>query len=101
MVRALRLSDGEDLWSHTMEGRVTASPVISAGMVFLASEAGELRALDVRSGAVRWSHREAQGVQATPLAADGTLYVAFMNGTLRAYRNAPLGPPPSAPSGLI
>lgn len=88
-VRALRLSDGEDLWSHRMEGRVTASPVISAGMVFLASEAGELRALDVRSGAVRWSHREAQGVQATPLAADGTLYVAFMNGTLRAYRDVP------------
>ncbi|WP_291431333.1 serine/threonine-protein kinase [Deinococcus sp.] len=99
MVRALRLSDGEDLWSHTMEGRVTASPVISAGMVFLASEAGELRALEVRSGAVHWSHRESQGVQATPLAADGTLYVAFMNGTLRAYRNAPLGPP-RAPSGL-
>jgi outer membrane protein assembly factor BamB len=85
-VRALRLSDGEDVWAHTLEGRVTASPVISAGLVFLASELGELVALDVRTGEVRWSHRESTGVQATPLAADGTLYVAFMNGTLRAYR---------------
>jgi outer membrane protein assembly factor BamB len=85
-VRALRLADGEDVWAHTLEGRVTASPVISAGLVFLASELGELVALDVRTGEVRWSHREKTGVQATPLAADGTLYVAFMNGTLRAYR---------------
>lgn len=101
VVRALRLSDGEDLWSHAMEGRVTASPVISAGMVFLASEAGELRALDVRSGAVRWSHREAQGVQATPLAADGTLYVAFMNGTLRAYRDVPPARHEVGPAGPV
>lgn len=89
-VRALRLTDGEDLWSHTLEGRVTASPVISAGMVFLASEVGELIALDARTGAVRWVQRERTGVQATPLAADGTLYVAFMDGILRAYRNKPL-----------
>ncbi|MBB5232674.1 serine/threonine-protein kinase [Deinococcus budaensis] len=85
-VRALRLADGEDVWAHTLEGRVTASPVLSGGLVFLASEAGELAALDVRSGAVRWHRREREGVQATPLAAAGTLYVAFMNGTLRAYR---------------
>ncbi|MFC4637589.1 PQQ-binding-like beta-propeller repeat protein [Deinococcus hohokamensis] len=94
-VRALRLSDGEDLWAHTMRGRVTASPVISAGLVFLASEEGELSALDVRSGEVRWAHQEAHGVQATPLVADGTLYVAFMNGTLRAYRDGG----PTASSG--
>lgn len=86
-VRALRLDNGEDLWAHTLEGRVTASPVISAGLVFLASEAGELVALDLQTGAVRWTRRENQGVQATPLAADGTLYVAFMNGTLRAYKD--------------
>jgi len=86
-VRALRLADGEDVWAHTLEGRVTASPVLSAGLVFLASEAGELVALDARSGAVRWHKREREGVQATPLAAAGTLYVAFMNGTLRAYRD--------------
>ncbi|THF84876.1 serine/threonine protein kinase [Deinococcus sp. KSM4-11] len=92
-VRALRLSDGEDVWSHTLEGRVTASPVISAGLVFLASEAGELVALDIRTGAPRWLQRERTGVQATPLAADGTLYVAFMNGTLRAYRSPALDPP--------
>lgn len=86
-VRALRLHDGEDVWAYALEGRVTASPVISAGMVFLASEAGELAALDVRTGAVRWMQREKSGVQATPLAADGTLYVAFMDGILRAYRS--------------
>lgn len=86
-VRALRLDNGEDQWVHTLEGRVTASPVISAGMVFLASELGELIALDLQTGEVRWTRREANGVQATPLAADGTLYVAFMNGTLRAYRD--------------
>lgn len=65
-VRALGLKDGEDLWTHRMQGRVTASPVISAGLVFLASEDGELCALDVRSGAVRWTHQESTGVQATP-----------------------------------
>lgn len=86
-VHALRLDTGDDLWSHTLAGRVTASPVISAGLVFLASEAGELIALDLKTGAVRWTRREDNGVQATPLAADGTLYVAFMNGTLRAYRD--------------
>ncbi|PJI36929.1 hypothetical protein CTI14_70665, partial [Methylobacterium radiotolerans] len=37
-----------------MQGRVTASPVISAGLVFLASEDGELVALDAHTGAPRW-----------------------------------------------
>ncbi|WP_221090813.1 serine/threonine-protein kinase [Deinococcus aquaedulcis] len=85
-VRALRLTDGEDLWTHRLGGRVTASPVISAELVFLASEEGQLCALDLRTGQPRWTHREVAGVQATPLAADSSLYVAFMNGVLRAYR---------------
>ena len=87
LVRALRLTDGEDVWEHRLTGRVTASPVVSSGLVFLTSEEGELVALDLPTGATRWIHRETHGVQATPLAADGTLYVAFMNGTLRAYRD--------------
>ena len=99
-VRALRLTDGEDLWSRALEGRVTASPVFSAGLVFLASEAGELLALDLATGEVRWSGRERCGVQATPLAANGSLYVAFMDGTLRAYRPAPHEPAPAPPPHL-
>ncbi|WP_291424874.1 serine/threonine-protein kinase [Deinococcus sp.] len=85
-VRALYLDTGEDAWVHALEGRVTASPVISAGLVYLASEAGELAALDLQTGELRWTRRENNGVQATPLAAAGSLHVAFMNGTLRTYR---------------
>lgn len=96
-VRALRLPDGEDLWAHSLEGRVTASPVISGGLVYLASELGELAALDLATGAVRWTRRERTGVQATPLAAGGALYVAFMDGTLRAYRDATPGWTAGAP----
>jgi outer membrane protein assembly factor BamB len=73
------------LWSRTLEGRVTASPVYADGTLYVASEAGEVMACSARTGEPLWSVREAEGVQATPLVQDGALYVAFMNGLLRAY----------------
>ena len=86
-VRAVTLRGGDDLWERQLGGRVTASPVISGGQVYLATEAGELCALSLATGALVWQTREAVGIQATPLVSAGTLYVAFMDGTLKAYRN--------------
>lgn len=86
-IRALSLLTGDDLWHQQLKGRITASPVISAGLVFVASEEGEMTAIEISSGKQRWAAKEKHGVQATPLLAAGTLYVAFMDGTLRAYRN--------------
>ena len=83
----MTLRGGDDLWERQLSGRVTASPVISGGQVYLATEAGELCALSLANGAVLWQTREAVGIQATPLISAGTLYVAFMDGTLKAYRS--------------
>ncbi len=86
-VRALSLRGGDDLWERQLGGRITASPVIAGGQVYLATEDGELCVLSLKSGRVIWETRVPVGIQATPLVSGGALYVAFMDGTLKAYRS--------------
>ena len=84
-VRALRLENGDDLWSVSTKGRITASPIISRGMVYVATEAGELLALRLEDGMQIWAQELESGVQATPLIMGGALFVPTLDGWLRCY----------------
>jgi outer membrane protein assembly factor BamB len=55
-VFGVRSSDGEVLWSHAIQGRVTARPCILSGgeLVVIGTEAGHVYGLDCRSGEVAW-----------------------------------------------
>jgi eukaryotic-like serine/threonine-protein kinase len=86
VLRALQLDTGDDLWTLQLMGRITASPIISRRVVYVASEAGEILALRLEDGAVLWRESVDCSVQGTPLIMNGALYVPLLDGRVRCYR---------------
>jgi outer membrane protein assembly factor BamB len=73
-IRALRASDGTQLWSHTPWNFADAPPIASNGRVY-AAIAGTMRCYDGATGAVLWSRSDPNGQKgAAALDASG-LYV--------------------------
>ncbi len=86
VVRAVQLETGDDIWEIKTKGRITASPIISRGMVYICSEAGEILALRLEDGKIMWSEQLNSSIQATPLIINGALFVAMLNGMVRCYQ---------------
>jgi eukaryotic-like serine/threonine-protein kinase len=85
-LRALATASGDDRWALHLEGHITASPIVSRGVVYVVSELGELVAADALSGRTLWREWLDAGVQGTPLIMNAALYVPLMDGRVRCYR---------------
>lgn len=66
-----------------------ASPVVTPGLVWMASPDGVLRALDADSGDEWWSYDLGVPVIANPVPAGAALIVASYDGTVRAFESVP------------
>ncbi len=87
-VRCLTLQSGDDVWAHPLTARVTATPIIAGGVLYLTTEAGDLLALDARSGELLFEENVALSpIQTSPLALGSTVVVAALDGTIKAYRS--------------
>ena len=53
-VQALRLNDGDFLWSYRIEGRPVQSPVIVDEVVYVSITEGSIYALQARDGTLLW-----------------------------------------------
>ncbi|HZJ10980.1 MAG TPA: serine/threonine-protein kinase [Trueperaceae bacterium] len=85
-LHALAQRSGDDIWSRALPAPVTATPVVAAGALYVATEAGDLIVLDARSGKVLFSEKVANSaIQASVLPFDNGVYVAALDGTLVAY----------------
>jgi eukaryotic-like serine/threonine-protein kinase len=85
VVRCLSLESGDELWARQTKGKLTSSPIISRGVVYVICEAGELLGLRLEDGVVLWSVPLDTAVQATPLLLDGGLFVATLEGEIHSY----------------
>jgi outer membrane protein assembly factor BamB len=74
---ALRASNGQLLWSTTLENAPT-TPAVSHGMVYTGTFGGEgrLYALDAATGAIRWRAHIGNYVNDGPTVADGRVYIS-------------------------
>src|SRR5690606_2987492 len=85
-LHAISQRSGDDVWSRPLPAPVTATPVVAAGALYVATEAGDLIVLDARSGRVLHSEKVANNaIQASVLPVDGGIYVAALDGTLAAF----------------
>jgi len=74
-VYALDTDDGTIQWEYDAgEVRITASPALADGTVFVAADDGVLRALSVVDGTVEWTHTVGSEGNETPVVHDGTVY---------------------------
>lgn len=87
---AIDSRDGSILWNFNTSGQnaeggeIAADPVISGGVVYVASSAGNVFALDLHTGRARYTYRaEYGGIGANMLISEGVLY--FGNTIIYAY----------------
>jgi outer membrane protein assembly factor BamB len=82
-VRALRLSDGRELWSRT-GGDVTAPLAMNRAELYAGSLDGRVTKLSAHDGSVLWRTRVSGGVRAAPLPAGGLVIVATVSDSMFA-----------------
>jgi eukaryotic-like serine/threonine-protein kinase len=85
VVRCLSLETGDELWAVQTSGRLTSSPIVSRGVVYVASETGELLGLRLEDGVPLWTLQLGAALQATPLLLGGGLFVATLEGEVQGY----------------
>ena len=62
-----------------------ASPVVSGGLIFIATSYGVLACYDAASGEKYWEEEAQQGFSASPLVADGKLYAMDTGGIMHIF----------------
>ncbi len=76
-------------WTYEFGDGVESSAAIVDGVVYAASQSGELVALDLADGAVRWKYREAESIgESSPAVADGVVYIGDLAGVVHAVEAA-------------
>lgn len=92
-VHALRIEDGEPVWTFDGAGPVIRSVGVAEGRVYFASLDGRVYALDAGTGALLWrfpelddlnAYRLTRGFSSAPCLANGAVYVGSRRGTLYA-----------------
>jgi len=63
-----------------------ASPVVSRGLLFIATSYGVLVCYDANSGEKYWEEEFNHGFYSSPMVADGKLYAMDMGGNMHIYR---------------
>ncbi len=83
-VHALEAQNGAEIWTYSLPSPLSTAPVVSEGVFFAATEAGEVIALDALTGAPLWTvQAEGMGLQGLAVV-DGVLYLEADSGHLVA-----------------
>jgi outer membrane protein assembly factor BamB len=79
IVDALNASTGALLWTFATGGTVRSSPTVASGVVYIASNDGELFALNASTGARLWTFTSGDVIGSSPAVANGIVYVGSTN----------------------
>ena len=71
-------------WSYCTGAPVLSSPIVSAGVVYIASTNGTLAVLAARSGQLLWQFRAGGSLYSSPAIQNGTVYIGALNGFVYA-----------------
>lgn len=71
-------------WTYCTGGSIFSSPVVSDGVVYIASTDTTLTALDIRSARVLWQMQGDSAFFSSPALQDGVLYAGTLDGALYA-----------------
>ena len=74
------------VWENDEYLPEVASPVVSAGLLYIATSYGVLACYDAATGDKYWEEEAIQGFYASPMVADGKLYAIDMGGNMHIYR---------------
>lgn len=83
-LRALRASDGGDLWTRWAGSLTQSSPCVAGGLIYFCA-GSQIRALECANGDDVWNLQLASAFS-SPILIQGTLYVVAMDGVAFALR---------------
>ena len=87
VVHAVHLQTGDTIWKFDAGAPVTVSPSVSAGVLYVATEQGDLIVLDARTGNELQRERAANApIQVSPLPVGELIITAATDGTITAFR---------------
>ncbi len=73
------------VWENDEYLPEVASPVVSGGLLFIATSYGVLVCYDAATGEKYWEQEARQGFYASPMIADGKVYALDMGGVMHIY----------------
>jgi outer membrane protein assembly factor BamB len=73
------------IWENDEYLPEIASPVVSGGLIFIATSYGVLVCYDAATGEKYWEEEAQQGFSASPMIADGKLYAMDTGGNMHIY----------------
>jgi len=71
-------------WSYCTGAAALSSPVVSAGVVYIASTNGTLAALDARNGQLLWQFRTGGALYSSSAVQNSTIYIGALDGSVYA-----------------
>jgi outer membrane protein assembly factor BamB len=74
------------IWENDEYLPEVASPVVSGGLLYIATSYGVLVCYDANSGEKYWEDESKYGFYASPMVADGKLYAMDLGGSMHIYR---------------
>jgi len=84
-VHAIDKSSGKAVWTHTLRGRVDASPVVVGEKVYVADQSGVVAALHLKDGSVAWQFETGDGFTASPAVGEGHLVIGTQSGVVYGF----------------
>ncbi len=72
-------------WSRNIGGKISGTPAVVGGVVYVGTWSGYVYALDAVSGAVKWSHNVCScRIAGSPMVTGGVVYIGAANATVYA-----------------
>ena len=72
-------------WVYATDGKISSSPAVANGKVFIGSDDGNLYALNAYSGAKIWNYSMGTEVRSSPAVMDGRVYSGSDNGNFYCF----------------
>ncbi len=86
VVKAVRLDNGELIWSVPTGGKIFSTPEVAIDRVFIGSTDRNVYCLDLNDGHVIWKYTTGKSIVASPAVLDSMVYIGGSDGTFRALR---------------
>ena len=83
-VYAVDAEDGEEVWSHEVNGGVVGSPLVLGNTVYVGTLGRNIYALDAATGEQKWKFSGDNWFWASPVSDGTTIYAATLGGSIYA-----------------
>ncbi|HOO42374.1 MAG TPA: PQQ-binding-like beta-propeller repeat protein [Bacteroidales bacterium] len=84
IVKAVRLENGEPLWTTPTEGKIFSTPCLADQKVYIGSTDKNIYCLDIRNGEILWKYPTGKSIVASPVVLDNVVYIGGSDNTFRA-----------------